>query len=345
MNRILGVVSLLVVMYTLLFASDFQNATRWSNLKDVLGQQAFFGVLTLGVGVLIITGGIDLSIGSVVGLSAILFGVLMEEGVPPYVAAVAVLACGVVIGLIHAALVTGLKLQPFLVTLCGLFVYRGAARMIASEKTVGLQTALTAVSDQGTPESYELFKTQLEFLRKLLVGKTLDGELGFPMQAVVLLVLAVIVGVLVHYSVYGRYWFAIGHNEQAARYAGVPTNRQKFGVYVLCSTLASLGGVLVLLDYSSASPASAGETWELYAITGAVLGGCSLRGGEGTVPGMVLGAAVLPLLRNLISFVGNIPWVLERVKIDPVIPALVGLTLLFGTIADEFFRRRSKVRR
>jgi ribose transport system permease protein len=345
MNRIFGVLSLLVVMYALLFTSDFQHATTWSNLNDVLGQQAFFGVLTLGVGVLIITGGIDLSIGSVVGLSAILFGVLMEDGVPPYAAAAAVLACGVVIGLVHAALVTGLKLQPFLVTLCGLFIYRGAARMIASEKTVGLQTALSAVRDQGNPEAFDRFKAQLEFLRKTLIGKPLDGELVFPMQAVVLLVLALVIGVLVHFSVYGRYWFAIGHNEQAARYAGVPTVRQKFFVYVLCSTLASLGGILVLLDYSSASPATAGETWELYAITGAVLGGCSLRGGEGTVPGMVLGAAVLPLLRNLISFVGNIPWVLERVKIDPVIPALVGLTLLFGTITDEFFRRRSKVRR
>src|SRR5690242_13029777 len=108
MNRILGVLSLLVVMYGLLFTSNPQNAFTWSNLKDVLSQQAFFGVLTLGVGVVIITGGIDLSIGSVVGLSAILFGVLMRNGVSPVVAAAAVLACGVVIGLIHAALITGL---------------------------------------------------------------------------------------------------------------------------------------------------------------------------------------------------------------------------------------------
>jgi ribose transport system permease protein len=345
MNRILGVLSLLVVMYGLLFASDFQNATKWSNLKDVLSQQAFFGVLTLGVGVLIITGGIDLSIGSVVGLSAVLFGVLMRDGVSPLVAVAIVLCCGVLIGLTHAALVTGLKLQPFLVTLCGLFVYRGVARMLSPGRPVGLQSSLAEVRQKGDPETYQVFEGQLAFLRKVLVGKDLDGELGFPMQAVVLLVLAVVVCMLVHFSVYGRYWFAIGHNEQAARYAGVRTNRQKFGVYVLSSTFASLGGVLMLLDYSSATPESAGETWELYAITGAVLGGCSLRGGEGTVPGMVLGAAVLPLLRNLISFVGNIPWVLERVKIDPVIPALVGLTLLFGTIADEFFRRRSRVRR
>jgi ribose transport system permease protein len=332
-------------MYALLFASDYQNATKWSNLKDVLSQQAFFGVLTLGVGVLIITGGIDLSIGSVVGLSAVLFGVLMRNGFPPVVAAFAVLGCGVVIGLIHAALVTGLKLQPFLVTLCGLFVYRGAARMLSPGRPVGLQGVLTEVRGQASPETYNSFESQLAFLRNLLIGKDLDGELGFPMQVVVLLVLAAAVGMLVHYSISGRYWYAIGHNEQAARYAGVPTGRQKFWVYVLCSTLASLGGILMLLDYSSATPESAGETWELYAITGAVLGGCSLRGGEGTVPGMVLGAAVLPLLRNLISFVGNIPWVLERVKIDPIIPALVGLTLLFGTIADEFFRARSKVRR
>lgn len=359
MNRILGVVSLLVVMYGLLFASDFQNATKWSNLSDVLSQQAFFGVLTLGVGVLILTGGIDLSIGSVVGLSAVLFGVLMREGVTPFLAVTVVLVCGVLIGIIHAALVTGLKLQPFLVTLCGLFVYRGAARMLSPGRPVGLQstlselhrTRLNELTEAGvdpataatSADAYrQSFAEPLELLRSGLVGKNLDGELWFPMQAVVLLILAAVVAVLVHWSVCGRYWYAIGFNEQAARYAGVRTGQQKFAVYVLCSAFASLGGILMLLDYSSATPETAGETWELYAITGAVLGGCSLRGGEGTVVGMLLGAAVLPLLRNLISFVGSIEWVLERVKIDPLVPALVGLTLLFGTIADEFFRRRGK---
>jgi ribose transport system permease protein len=183
----------------------------------------------------------------------------------------------------------------------------------------------------------------LESLRQALVGKDLTGELGFPMQVVVLLVVAAVVGVVLHFSVAGRYWYAIGHNEQAARYAGINLTRHKFVVYVLCSTLASLGGILSLLDYGSATPETAGETWELYAITGAVLGGCSLRGGEGSVGGMVLGAAVLPLLKNLISFVGSLPWVLRNVKsIDPIIPALIGLTLLFGTIIDELVRRRAR---
>jgi ribose transport system permease protein len=337
MKRVLGVVTLLAVMYFLLYLSDPANAFKWGNLKDVLNQQTFFGVLTLGVGLVIITGGIDLSIGSVVGLGAIGFGVLMRDGVHPYVAAIIVLAGGVVIGLIHGLLISRLKLQSFLVTLCGLFVYRGLARMLSPGRPVGLQQVRAT-----HPESADALDT----LRQVLTGKSLDGEFGFPMQVVVLLVLAFIIAVVLHGSVYGRYWYAIGRNEQAARYAGINTNRLRLGVYIICSTLAALGGILTTLDYGSATPETTGETWELYAITGAVLGGCSLRGGEGTVIGMVLGAAVLPLLKNLISFVGTIPFVANYIpKIDPVIPVLIGLTLLLGTIVDEFFRRRAAPRK
>src|SRR5262245_57089097 len=110
MKRILGVLSLLVVMYTLLFLSDFANASKWDNLKDVLNQQAFFAVLTLGAGILIISGGIDLSMGSVVGLSAVGWIVLMREGVMPIAALFIVLAGGVLIGLNHGLWITRLKL-------------------------------------------------------------------------------------------------------------------------------------------------------------------------------------------------------------------------------------------
>ena len=332
MQRILGVVSLLVTMYVLLFIADFDNASKWSNLKNVLNQQAFFGVLTIGVGVVIITGGIDLSIGSVVGVSAIGFGVLMKGGMAPLAAMLVVLCGGVVIGLINGLLITRLKLQSFLVTLCGLFVYRGIARAISPGQPVGLREVARL-----HPETAD----QLDALRRLFVGKNIEGVFGFPMQAIILLVLAILAGLVLHSSVYGRYWYAIGYNEQAARYAGINTDRQRIWVYLLCSFLASFGGILALFDYSTATPETMGETWELYAITGAVLGGCSLRGGEGTVAGMVLGAAVLPLLKNLISFVGTVPIVAKYVKdIDKITPALIGLTLLFGTIVDEFFRRR-----
>jgi ribose transport system permease protein len=337
MKRVLGVVLLLTMLYFLLYLSDSENAVKWSNLKDVLSQQAFFGVLTLGVGIVIISGGIDLSIGSVVGLSAVGFGVLMRDGMHPYLAFLLVLLGGVVIGLIHGLLITRMELQPFLVTLCGLFVYRGLARIISPEERPGLQKVRNEVPEHAN---------SLESLREMFVGKNLEGELGFPMQVLVILVLFAVVAIMLHGSVYGRYWYAIGHNENAAKFAGINTNRQKVWVYIICSLLASLGGILTLLDYGSATPESTGETWELYAITGAVLGGCTLRGGEGTALGMALGAAVLPLLKNLISFVGSIPFVQKLIpKIDPVIPVVMGLTLLLGTIVDEFFRRRSKVRK
>jgi ribose transport system permease protein len=338
MNRIFGVLTLLVTIYGLQCALDINYATRWSVLKEVLNQQALFGVLTLGAGILILSGGLDLSIGSVVGLAGVGFSLLMHSGVPPIAAMLIVLAGGAMLGAVHGLLVTRLKLQAFLVTLCGLFIYRGLARVLSpSTQRPGIQNTVEA-----RPE----FREQLDALGKLLTGHGVDRVFGFPMIVIVVLGLAVILGVVLHGSVYGRYWYAIGRNEQAARYAGINTDRQRIWVYILCSFLAALGGVLTFLEVGSITPESTGATWELYAITGAVLGGCTLRGGEGTIPGMLLGAAVLPLLQNLINLVGNIPEVRAIIpKIDPVIPILIGLTLLAGTVADEFFRRRSQVQK
>ena len=146
--------------------------------------------------------------------------------------------------------------------------------------------------------------------------------------------LAAVLGVLLHFSVYGRYLYATGANEQAAKYAGIPTDRYKILAYVICSTCAGLGGILFLPMYSSANPATAGTLLELYAITGAVLGGCTLRGGEGTVPGMLLGAAVLPLLNKLCNFSDWIGSDLEY--------AVIGLALLLGTVVNELIARRGR---
>src|SRR5438094_918556 len=124
MTRLLGVLLIVGLLYSVLLASD-ANARSWDNQRNLSERLGFYGVLTLGAGVLIIAGGIDLSIGSVVGLSAVLFGLLLERGYPPALAAAVVLVLGSLIGLAHGLLVTRLQLQPFLVTLCGLFIYRG----------------------------------------------------------------------------------------------------------------------------------------------------------------------------------------------------------------------------
>ncbi|HEX4610638.1 MAG TPA: ABC transporter permease [Urbifossiella sp.] len=334
MMRILGVLGLLVALYAGAIGTTYQNAVTgepasktWertqNNLFNVSSFQGRYGVITLGAALVIITGGIDLSIGSVVGCAAVLFGVLTREGVHPFAALPLVVLAGALVGLGNGLLITRLRLQPFLVTLCGMFVYRGVARLLIG----------TEVSRSLTVESQPEFAAAIGSLRYVLVGKNASNELVFPAQFVLLLVLAAVVGFFLHRTAYGRYWYAIGHNELAAKYAGVNVDRQRVWVYMACSALAALAGVLSFLDLSSISPESGGQYLELYAILGAVLGGCSLRGGEGTAVGMVLGAMVLPVLENLVSTQG--------LKSN-MIPAVIGLTLLLGTIVDEFIRRRSR---
>jgi ribose transport system permease protein len=324
MTRVLGVLGLLVALYAALIASD-PSAGKLDNLIDVANIQGRYGIITLGAALVIITGGIDLSIGSVVGCGAVLFGILMENGVHPFAAVLLVILFGVIVGLGNGLLITRLRLQSFLVTLCGMFVYRGVARLLGG-----------TVSRTRSVEAHPEFLEPLRTVRYLLTGKDATGELIFPAQFILLLFLAAVVGFFLHRTAYGRYWYAIGHNELAAKYAGVNVDRQRVIVYVICSALAALGGVLLFLDMPSVQSDSGGFSLELYAILGAVLGGCSLRGGEGTAIGIVFGAMVLPVLENLVSFRG--------LKSD-VIPAVIGLTLLFGTIVDELIRRRSRVHR
>lgn len=335
MMRILGVLGLLVALYAGLVGTYLENAPGFEpaartqerikgNLIDVASIQGRYGVITLGAALVIITGGIDLSIGAVVGCGAVLFGVLTQNGVHPFLALPMVVLAGAGVGLGNGLLITRLRLQPFLVTLCGMFVYRGVARLMAG-----------SVSRTATVEAQPEFAGAIQTVRYLLIGKDATGELLFPAQFVLLLVLAAVVGFFLHRTAYGRYWFAIGHNELAAKYAGVNVDRQRVWVYVVCSALASLAGVLLFLDMPSIQSDSGGQYLELYAILGAVLGGCSLRGGEGTAVGMVLGAMVLPVLENLVNIRG--------LKSD-LIPAVIGLTLLAGTILDEFIRRRHRAR-
>jgi ribose transport system permease protein len=314
MKRVMGILVIVLVLYGLLMASD-PNARSAGNQQTIANRLGFYGILTVGVGVLIVSGGIDLSIGSVVGLGAVGYALLLERQWPPLLAAGVVLLGSAAIGLIHGLLVTGLRLQPFLVTLCGLFIYRGLARW-ATQTSVGL------VGRDVPPE----YAARVEALRSLVMGETL----GVPHQLLILIAVAVAVGLFLHGTRYGRYLYAIGANEEAARYAGIPTARYKILAYVVCSSLAGLASLLYLFDNRTANPTSAGSWLELYAITGAVLGGCSLSGGEGSVPGIFLGAAVLPLLRQICTFL-NIP--------DEVQPAVIGAALLLGTIVDESLKR------
>ncbi len=345
MKRIIGILILVLVLYSLILASS-KTARTVQNHQNLAMRLGLYGVMTLGAGILIISGGIDLSIGSVVGLSAISLGLLLNMHWPPALAVVTVLFGGVLIGLFHGVLVTRLKLQPFIVTLCGLFIYRGLAYWLSLPEPMapihGLLRFLSMghlfsdiPSQQGSARNIGIGEVSSEVPGLVFLSTgypSIPGLSGVPMRLWLLLILALLAAVLMHFSVYGRYLYAIGANEQAARYAGVPTDRYKILAYVLCATAAATVGMLQMLELKTASPSNSGQWFELYAITGAVLGGCSLRGGEGTIVGILLGTAVLPLLRNLINF--------SRIQ-DDLEFTVIGVALLLGTIADEVLKRRA----
>ena len=307
-----GVLILLLTLCAVVAAASpqFLSVVNLQNVGRLVGT---YGIFSIGVGIVIITGGIDLSVGSICALLGVLLSMMLVEWKwPPVVALVAVVALGGALGAVHGVLITRLALQPFIVTLCGLLLYRGAARYIADDSTKGF----------GTGQGFE-------WVRAIASGNV--G--GVPMPFVVMCVVAAIAWVLLHRSVYGRHLFAVGHNAEAARYSGVGTRTVVAWAYVLSGVLAAVSAVIIAFYTNSISPASHGNFYELYAIAAAVVGGCSLRGGEGTVLGIVIGAALLQVLRNLVNLL-DIPGSLDF--------AVMGAVILVGAVADQLFGRRMR---
>lgn len=313
MKKILGILGLLIVccVATALATDRFLTAY---NLENLLRRSALFGILGIGAGFVIMTGGIDLSIGSVVCIVGVLTPfVLTQLGLDPLLGLPLVLVLGAGIGWLHGTLVTRARLQPFIVTLCGLLIYRGVARGITGDHTQG-------------------FGNAYESLRTLANGRIpLFGDFAIPAPLITLAVVAIVAHIFLEKTVYGRYLLAIGRNETAARYSGIDTRAMTVFAYATCGFLSGLGGVLFVLDIGSAQPGDFGNFYELYAIAAAVLGGCSLRGGEGTIFGIVIGAAVMQVLRNSITLIDAIP--------DNIEFAVIGAVILAGALVDETVKR------
>ncbi|MFC4166287.1 ABC transporter permease [Teichococcus aestuarii] len=311
MNRKdLGLGALLVVIgaITAFLNPLFLSTVNLLNMANLIG---LFGIFSIGQGLIIITAGIDLSVGAMLALLGVVFVDLLVnyELFWPF-AVLVVLVAGLLLGALHGVLVTRLGLQPFVVTLCGLLIYRGAARYYTQDGTMGFGYA-----------------GDLDTLTWLASGRSF----GIPHPFLALIVVALVVGVLLHRSVFGRYLYAVGRNEEAARHSGIDTRAVVVGAYLLGGLLAGLSTVLLVFYTSSVSPSSFGNFYELYAIAAAVLGGCSLRGGEGSVLGIVLGTVLLQILQNLVNILG-IPSSLNF--------AVMGSVILLGVLADQQFGRR-----
>jgi ribose transport system permease protein len=299
MKKILGILTLLIVVFVATAVANPNFLTAY-NLENVVNWSSLFAIISIGVAFVIITGGIDLSIGSVIGLvGCILPMMLVQKQMSVPAAFLVVFLVSLSIGLTHGLLITKLKLQPFVVTLCGLLVYRGIARWITGDATQG-------------------FGRSFDGLRELATGKlAIPFVEGFrvPVPFLIMAGLAIVAAIFLNHTIYGRYLLALGRNEQAARYSGINTDRMIILAYVISSLTAGLGGVLFALEINSVQPAGHGNFYELYAIAAAVLGGCSLRGGEGSILGVVIGAAVMRLLYNSINLLG-IPTQLEFAIIE-----------------------------
>src|SRR5262249_39070978 len=286
----------------------FLSPINLSNTANLIG---LFGIFALAQAFVIISGGIELSVGSIIALLGVIFiDLIANAGVHWSLAFLIVVGLGCLMGLVHGFLIARVGLQPFVVTLCGLLIYRGIARYYTEDATAGFS-----------------FGASFPTLEWLTTGRVFDV---IPMSLIAFGIATFIMGVVLHRSVFGRYLYAVGKNEEAARYSGICTPCITIAAYVICCGLTAVAAIFIAMYTRSISPASHGNFYELYAIAAAVLGGCSLRGGEGSILRVVLGTVLLQVLQNLVNLLG-IPSSLNF--------AVMGSVILIGVLADQQFSR------
>ncbi len=289
----------------------------WDRQFDILRHSCEIGLLALALTPVIITAGIDLSIASLLGLCAILFGKLwLDGGLPIPVAAGLTLVLGAVAGGLNATLITALRLPPLIVTLGTYSLFRGLAEAI----TRG------SITYTDFPETF------------LFVGQ--ERWLGLPTQAWIFFAVALAVWLLVHRTTFGRSFRTIGLAPEGARYAGLPVGRRVALVYVLAGVIAALAAIIYTARLGQAK-ADAGTGYELFAITAVVLGGTSIFGGTGSVHGTLLGVAAIAVLKNGLAC---LPVVMRMNAAEEMSGLLTGALLLLALTASVLPKMLSSLR-
>lgn len=304
----LGVFLILLAMglFLTIRTDTFLTST---NIFNILRSFSWIAISAFGQCMVIITGGIDLSVGSVMALSGLAAAMLMVAGVSVPLAVLGGLATGALVGLANGLMISKARLPPFIATLGTLLMARG------------ITTGLTAGQPvRGLPSGF------------LLLGQydIPVGGMGVPLPLVVMLVLAVLTAVFLNRTVWGYRIYALGGNEVAAGLSGINTARVKIMVYTLCSFLTSIGGILMTARLGVAAPTAA-QGYELDVIAAAVVGGTSLTGGEGTILGVLIGAAIMQVLRNGLVLTGVSAYWLQAVQ---------GLVIVVAIMLDQLRRRR-----
>lgn len=303
-QKLLPFLSLIVLFVALSIASPYFLTAN--NLASVARQTAVFNTMALGMTIIIVSGGIDLSVGSILGLSGLVGTMALERGFSIPVGILIGLAVGTLCGFANGLMVTRLRIPPFVVTLGTLGIFRGLALIFSN----------------GLP------------VHRIPPGFSFLGEgnlLGVPFVFWMLVICAVAVHVLLEHTRLGRYAFAIGSNTIAAIYAGIPVNFHIVTVYAIGGTLTGLAGMVEASRLMTGQP-TAGQGYELQAIAAVVIGGGSLNGGEGSVIGTLIGAFIMGLLSNGADLL-NISNYWQQV--------IIGSVIILAVTLDELRKRRA----
>lgn len=299
-----GILVLLIFIAALILTtSDFLTRT---NLDNLVRQVAVFAILSVGQLFVILTGGIDLSVGSILGLSGGVTALLLAAGVPIPLAILAGLVIGLAVGLVNGVLVSRFGLPPFIATLGMLGIARGLVLLLTGAKTIA-----------PLPDAFNVIAN--------------GSVLGLPSLFWILVVVAVVAAFVLGRMVFGRYVYAVGSNAESARLSGVPVNIVLLAVYSISGLLAGFAGVLTSSRLGAGIP-TAGTGYELQAIAGAVIGGASLSGAKGRTIGAVLGALIMALLANGGNLLGVDPFYLQI-----AIGLLIILAVFFDNLQGRTF--------
>jgi erythritol transport system permease protein len=324
-----ALIALIIIIAIFAVLSD--NYLTAGNLTTITKQVAFNAIVALGMLVVILNGGIDLSVGSTVGLAGAVAGNLFRGVQIPgtdiimfpgtWVIVVVAVAVGALVGLVNGLLIAKLNLAPFIVTLGMLYVARGLTEVLLNGQNI--TNELTGQPTLGNTGFFEVFASR---------------PLGIPISAWAMVILAILFSLLLTRTPFGRWLYATGSNERAAQLSGVPVKKVQIQIYVMSGLCAGIVGILQVANISSAT-ADLGTFYELNAIAAVVIGGAALSGGRGTVRGTIIGAFVIGFLANGLVIVGVSPfW--QKV----ITGAVIILAVAVDSIQQIIQRRRSAAR-
>ena len=311
-QKLLAFASLLIII--IFFSAASPQFFKVDNLIGILQATAVNGVLAIATTFVIIAAGIDLSIGVLMTFTAVIAGVFLTYwGLPLWLGVVAAIASGAACGLISGTLISKLKIPPFIATLGMMLVLKGLALIIAMDKPIYFNDTegFSAISLDS------------------LVGEVIP-QFQLPNAVLILILVAIVCHIILNRTVFGRYCFAIGSNEEAVRLSGINIDRWKMAIYSFSGALCGVAGLLIASRLNSAQPAL-GQGYELDAIAAVVIGGTSLSGGVGSILGTVIGAFIMSVLTNG----------LRILSVAPDWQTLVsGLIIILAVYTDILRRRR-----